>query len=132
MLQGWTPLHSAVSAGHEAIVERLISLDAAVNAQNSGGQSPLHYAVSRPNMHPIWRTAPCGCAFQKTCLLSTQASKGRPLIVQLLLKHGGVVDLADRTGEPGICRWTCTGIPLPKRAGIDDWMTGAGSTPLHR
>lgn len=45
-LQDWTPLHSAVSAGHTAIVQALISGGADVNAANSSGQTPLHYAVS--------------------------------------------------------------------------------------
>jgi Ankyrin repeats (3 copies) len=44
-LQGWTPLHSAVSAGHDLVVERLIGVEADVNAATSGGQTPLHYAV---------------------------------------------------------------------------------------
>lgn len=45
-MQEWTPLHSAVSAGHADIVLLLISLKADVNAANSSGQTPLHYAVS--------------------------------------------------------------------------------------
>ena len=45
-LQDWTPLHSAVSAGHPEIVQALISGGADVNAANSSGQTALHYAVS--------------------------------------------------------------------------------------
>ena len=45
-LQDWTPLHSAVSAGHTEIVQALISGGADVNAANSSGQTALHYAVS--------------------------------------------------------------------------------------
>lgn len=44
-LQGWSPLNSAVSAGHDDVVQRLLSLGADVAAQTSGGQTPLHYAV---------------------------------------------------------------------------------------
>jgi len=44
-MQGWTPLHSAVSAGHEGIVDLLITNGADVNAANSGGRTSLHYAV---------------------------------------------------------------------------------------
>ena len=47
-VQGWTPLHSAVSAGHDLVVERLIGVDADVNAVTSGGQTLLHYAASHP------------------------------------------------------------------------------------
>ena len=43
--QEWTPLHSAVSAGHTEIVQALISGGADVNVANSGGQTALHYAV---------------------------------------------------------------------------------------
>ena len=46
-LQDWTPLHSAVSAGHTEIVKALISGGADVNAANSSGQTALHYAVSK-------------------------------------------------------------------------------------
>ena len=52
-LQGWTPLHSAVSAGHTDIVQALISGGADVNAANSSGQTPLHYAVSFIIAHAV-------------------------------------------------------------------------------
>ena len=44
-MQGWSALHSAVSSGHDDVVQRLLSLGADVAAQTSGGQTPLHYAV---------------------------------------------------------------------------------------
>ena len=43
--QGWAPLHSAVSAGHDDVVQRLLSAGADVGIRTSGGQTPLHYAV---------------------------------------------------------------------------------------
>ena len=49
MTQGWAPLHSAVSAGHEDVVQRLLSAGAEVGITTSGGQTPLHYAVRRLN-----------------------------------------------------------------------------------
>ena len=45
--QGWAPLHSAVSAGHEEIAEELLGAGADVNAETSGKRTPLHYAVSQ-------------------------------------------------------------------------------------
>lgn len=47
LLQGWTPLHSAVSSGREKVVATLLELGVEVDAVNSGGQTPLHYAVSQ-------------------------------------------------------------------------------------
>lgn len=43
--QGWTPLQSAVSCGHEEVVALLLRLGADVGAANSGGRTALHYAV---------------------------------------------------------------------------------------
>ena len=43
--QGWTPLHSAVSAGHQDIAEELLAASADVNAETTGKRTPLHYAV---------------------------------------------------------------------------------------
>jgi Ankyrin repeats (3 copies) len=62
-LQGWTPLHTAVSAGHDLVVERLIGVDADVNAVTSGGQTPLHYAASnlaQGQLHRSWASAVVG------------------------------------------------------------------------
>jgi ankyrin repeat protein len=54
-LQGWGPLHSAASAGHEAVVEYLLKLGAEVDAVTSGQRTPLHYAV-RPQPDPSTAT----------------------------------------------------------------------------
>lgn len=51
--QGWTPLHSAASAGHEKAVAALLRLGAAVDAANSGGQTALHYAVRFVDLAPF-------------------------------------------------------------------------------
>ncbi|KAJ6468300.1 ankyrin repeat-containing domain protein, partial [Mycena sanguinolenta] len=39
---GWTPLHIAVSAGHDEIVQELVGAGADVNRKNSKGISPLY------------------------------------------------------------------------------------------
>ncbi|KAJ7183300.1 ankyrin repeat-containing domain protein, partial [Mycena filopes] len=38
---GWTPLHIAVSAGHDEIVQELVGAGADVNRKNSKGLTPL-------------------------------------------------------------------------------------------
>lgn len=63
--QGWCPLHSATSAGHEPVARLLISLSADVNAATAQQRTALHYA----------------------------ASKGQRELVELLLQHGALVRL---------------------------------------
>ncbi|KAJ7672279.1 ankyrin repeat-containing domain protein, partial [Mycena polygramma] len=38
---GWTPLHIAVSAGHDEIVQELVGAGADVNRKNNKGLTPL-------------------------------------------------------------------------------------------
>ncbi len=64
--QGWRPLHSASSAGHEPVARLLISLGADVNAATAQQRTALHYA----------------------------ASKGQRELVELLLQHGAQVSKA--------------------------------------
>ena len=45
-MQGWTPLHSAVSAGHAEVAELLLKHGADLAAVTSGGRTALHYAAS--------------------------------------------------------------------------------------
>eukprot|EP00884_Botryococcus_braunii_P011738 jgi/Botrbrau1/20565/Bobra.145_2s0112.1 len=66
--EGWTPLHSTVSAGHEAASLLLLEAGADANAANSSGYTPLHYA----------------------------ASKGRLPLLRLLLKAGADVNARDK------------------------------------
>lgn len=46
-LQGWTPLHTATSAGQEATARLLVSLGADVNAATQQQRTALHYACSK-------------------------------------------------------------------------------------
>ena len=43
----WTPLMIATSAGRDDIVKFLVGNGAQINAVNSTGQCPLHYAASK-------------------------------------------------------------------------------------
>ena len=54
LAQGWAPLHSAVSAGHDDVVQRLLSAGADIGIRTSGEQTPLHYAVR----HSLCTTPP--------------------------------------------------------------------------
>ncbi|KAF8071571.1 ankyrin repeat-containing domain protein, partial [Lyophyllum atratum] len=38
---GWTPLHIAVSAGHDQVVQELVGAGADVNRKNDKGITPL-------------------------------------------------------------------------------------------
>ena len=71
--EGWTPLMSAVSCGHEAIVKFLLSLSngaADPNIANAQNRTALHYA----------------------------ASKGRVAIIKLLIEAGAQTNIKDVTG----------------------------------
>jgi ankyrin repeat protein len=69
-LRGSTPLHEAVSEGHEAIVAFLIRRGACVSAQNDEGRMPLHIA----------------------------ARNGRKDLVDLLVAKGADVNVGDDDG----------------------------------
>ena len=53
---GWTPLHLAVAAGQEAVVEVLVTAGADLSARTEDGHSPLHVALQRaPDLVPLLR-----------------------------------------------------------------------------
>ena len=58
-VQGWTPLQSAVSAGHDQLAQRLLELHADPNAANSGGRTALHYTVSRSSTAGLFASCMC-------------------------------------------------------------------------
>lgn len=69
--EGWTPLLSAVSCGHEDISRLLLSLGVDPNTANKQGRTALHYA----------------------------ASKGRTALIQVLLQSGASPTSKDCTGS---------------------------------
>lgn len=81
--QGWTPLHSAVSAGHEPVARLLLSLGADPNAATEQQRTSLHYA----------------------------ASKGQAALVQLLLQAGAAPGAKDSLGATALHRAAATGAP---------------------
>ncbi|KAL4857468.1 26S proteasome non-ATPase regulatory subunit 10 [Chlorella vulgaris] len=107
--EGWTPLHTAVSAAQEATVKLLLSLGADVNAATAQKRTALHYA----------------------------ASKGLTALAQLLLDSGAEVDARDvmratplhraaATGHTGVIRVLLDRQPKPKL----DARNQEGATPL--
>lgn len=44
---GWTPLHIAVSCGHDEVVRCLLAHEADVHARTENGLTALHYAASK-------------------------------------------------------------------------------------
>lgn len=131
-MQGWSPLLSAVSSGHDDIVKLLLSLGAEVERANDQGRTPLHYAVrsiqadssqlqgrqalkhqagsvSRSAHAPMFRP---GIQLQRKqqlrpgvlWLAVLQASKGRPSLVRLLLANGAQVNVKDCTGATPLHR----------------------------
>ncbi|KAJ9516825.1 hypothetical protein QJQ45_027236 [Haematococcus lacustris] len=106
--KGWTPLHSAVSAGHEPVVKELLKLGADVNSLTAGRRTPLHYA----------------------------ASKGWLALITLLLHHGADVTVQDNTGSTALHRAASAGKVEAARLLIEtgraqvDARDKQGSTPL--
>eukprot|EP00891_Asterochloris_glomerata_P008443 jgi/Astpho2/8443/Aster-x1518 len=106
--QGWTPLQSAVSAGHDQVAQRLLELHADPNTANSGGRTALHYT----------------------------ASKGRVAIISLLLKAGAKVNAQDSTGSTPLHRACSTGQIAAAKMLVQDGKAkvnikdGLGQTPL--
>lgn len=58
---GWTALIIATSAGHQEIVEYLVSRGADINAVNTTGQSALHYAASKDRLSIAKYLVDSGC-----------------------------------------------------------------------
>lgn len=87
MLQeDWTPLHSASSCGHTAVVASLLAAGADPNAANSGGQSPIHYAASKGHLDCIRKLVAAGCDPDavdrtKSTPLHRAASQGRANVI---------------------------------------------------
>lgn len=112
----WTPLHSAVSAGHVVIGKAIIPFSD-VNAENGFGATPLHYA----------------------------ASKGRVELAQALLAANANVDKADQSGSNSLHRCVAQGrrevvsviieqLGAMKKGSAElviNRRDKTGSTPLH-
>lgn len=92
--EGWTPLHTAASAGQAATAGLLLSLGADSNALTAQQRSPLHYAASKGQEAVARLLLGSGAhADARDCLGATPlhraAATGRTPVVKLLLGEGG-------------------------------------------
>jgi 26S proteasome non-ATPase regulatory subunit 10 len=102
--EGWTPLHSAVSGGRDAVVEVLIALGADVGAANNGGRTALHYAASKNHIEIANLLIRSGAKINKKdsvgCTpLHRAASAGHAEMCEVLLEAGADIEATDRTGQ---------------------------------
>ena len=72
VVQGWTPLMSAVSASREALIQLLLEHGADVHATNSSGQTSLHYAVRSGHLPSVLILCPI-CPQARQCTLARTA-----------------------------------------------------------
>ncbi len=108
---GTLPLHHAVVTADAAMVEQLLRLKADPKAVNSGGYTPLHYALSDLKKTTLLLAAgadPNAAAKNgMTPLRIAVSRKGAQPFVDALLAAGAkpasdVLEAAAATGEPGI------------------------------
>lgn len=95
----------AASAGHLEMVEALISRGAEVTAQNTNGQTSLHYAASRDRLDIARVLLDKGAEVNSrdkmgSCPLHRATSRGHLKMVQLLLsRHGIQLNPSDSVGN---------------------------------
>jgi ankyrin repeat protein len=117
---GDTPLHLAAAATRVGAASLLLGAGADVNASNRRGATALHYACDpRPRSGGTWDPALQG------------------QLIDLLVRHGGAVDLADRGGAVALHRAVRARSPTAVRhllqsgAGVGSRLGKRGSTALH-
>ena len=102
--EGWTPLHSAVSGGRDAVVELLLALGADVAAANKGGRTALHYAASKNHVEIAHMLIKAGAKVNRKdgvgCTpLHRAASAGHAEMCEVLLEAGADIEATDRMGQ---------------------------------
>ena len=100
-LQGWRPLHTATSAGHEPVVRLLISLGADVGTTTAQARTPLHYAASKGHRELVdvllaHGAQPDAADENKATALHRAASTGRTDVIRQLLAAGARLDARNR------------------------------------
>ncbi|XP_014669568.1 PREDICTED: 85/88 kDa calcium-independent phospholipase A2-like isoform X2 [Priapulus caudatus] len=103
IISGLTPLHLAVQHENIAFVNALVELEADVNVQDSHGNSPLYYALSKePQILEIMLRRPCletvnYFSTSLETLLFAACVNDYPASACLLLAHGADVGFSCRS-----------------------------------
>lgn len=98
---GWTPLHSAASAGHVEVIRRLIAAGADADAVTGQGRTPLHYAKGRAAVVEallLSATALDAADGRGATPLMRCASLGAAEAASLLMEAGCAVEAKDKDG----------------------------------
>lgn len=109
-----TALHLACAAGHQEVVQYLISKKADVNHTDEEGWSPLHSCASKGDDALVGllletKANPNAVTSSKATALHYAASKGHLSVVQLLIEGGASKNPRDKSGST----------PLLKAAALD-------------
>lgn len=117
---GDTPLHLAAAALRPGVAKILLGSGSATSLENRRGATPLHYACdARPSSGGIWNP------------------EAQVAIIDLLVKHGALVDHADSGGATPLHRAVRARGAVAVRpllslgARTDCRLRARGSTPLH-
>lgn len=91
---GWTPLHSAASCGHEALVMKLLEMGAKVDPLTLQYRTPLMYAASKGHLGIVRELINHGANLKSkdvcgATVLHRAAGAGKDAIVDLVLKETG-------------------------------------------
>ena len=99
-----TPLHIAVSTGHKALVELLLTSKADVNARDSGGDTPLHKATEKDVAELMLKHGANVNAenINIRTPLHEAAERGNEEVVELLLASGANVNAKENNGQTAL------------------------------
>ncbi|XP_050298624.1 ankyrin-2-like [Anthonomus grandis grandis] len=98
-----SPLHYAICNAQFEVLDYLLSLeDIDVNAQNSFGQTPLFYAVTKNQLHIVKKLVDHNADIKISCKYGStllHVSTPYPDIVHFLILNGADIDAKDNNGN---------------------------------
>jgi ankyrin repeat protein len=151
---GWTPLHLAVAAGSEPVVEALVAAGADLSARTEDGRTPLHVALRHsPGLVPVLQRlgAPVDAASAAYLgdepllttaldgadqapdgfLLRCAAAGGSVATVRVLLDRGAAPDPDALHAAAAAGAAAVVALLLQAGADVDGRDRDTGRTPLH-